>query len=329
MKKQLIEISNQYKQKNALDERTLKDRINQLYKDYILQREKGLIDAMTTAVAIDSIFSSDQIDYSKINPQMEEAFHLAYPNHEIGSLSSYNTEQLQGFINSWKGKYFEVTVRDQLNQGDWVGDLHLENGHQAILAGDPTQIGWDLQIIDADGIIVQELQLKATESLSYVKEALEKYPNIEILTTEEISDELSKKVLTSDISENSLEELIISPMEDLLDSSLENLLESVLPGLPFILIAVGEGRHIITGRKSLELAAQNIRERSVKTGIAMGVGALAFILTGTGFVAIPVSFLTRIGIDRYKNSVDLNNIIKKENSTIQKMLPYYTNSNFV
>ena len=327
MKKQLIEIAKQYEQKNSLDERTLKDRINQLYNDYILQREKGLIDAMTTAVAIDSIFFSDQIDYSKITPQMEESFHLAYPNHEIESLSSYDTEQLQGILNSWKGKYFEVTVRDQLNQGDWVGEIHLENGQQAILADDPTQMGWDLQILNTDGSVVQELQLKATESLSYVKEALEKYPNIEILTTEEISNELSKNILASNISENSLEELIISPMEDLLDSSWDNLLEVVLPGLPFILIAVGEGRHIITGRKSLELATSNILERSVKTTIAMGVGTLAFILTGMGLVAIPASILTRIGIDRHKNSMDLNKIIKKENSTIQKMLPYYANSN--
>jgi len=328
VKKQLIEIANQYEQKNSLDERTLKDRINQLYNDYILQREKGLIDAMTTAVAIDSIFLTDQIDYSKINPQMEEAFHLSYPNQEIGSLSSYDTEQLQGIINSWKGKYFEVTVRDQLNQGDWVGNLHLENGQQAILAEDPTQMGWDLQILNTDGTIVQELQLKATESLSYVKEALEKYPNIEILTTEEISDELTKSVLSSNISENQLEDSIISPMLDLLDSPLENLLEFVLPGLPFIIIATSEGRRIITGRKSLELGTRDILERSVKTSVAIGVGTLAFILTGMGLVSIPASILTRIGMERRKNSLDLNNIIKKENLTIQKMLPYYANSNF-
>ena len=52
---------------------------------------------------------------------------------------------------------------------------------------DPSQPGWDIQILNADGTVDQVLQAKATESVSYVKEALEKYPDIEIVTTEEVA----------------------------------------------------------------------------------------------------------------------------------------------
>ena len=92
----------------------------------------------------------------------------------------------KGFLSAWKGKYFEVLVRDELNAGEWVGDIHLEPGQTALLAESAIQPGWDLQIINSDGSVAQELQLKATESLSYVKEALERYPDIGVLTTDEV-----------------------------------------------------------------------------------------------------------------------------------------------
>jgi hypothetical protein len=39
---------------------------------------------------------------------------------------------------------------------------------------------------NADGSVAQELQLKATQSLSYVKEALERYPDIQVLATDDV-----------------------------------------------------------------------------------------------------------------------------------------------
>ncbi len=323
MKNELIEIAKHYRRKNLSDRRPLNEKINQLYSHYIKKREEGLIDAMASVVAVGSIFMTDQIDYSEINPQMEEAFNLAFPNQDIESLTEYSTEQLQGIISAWKGKYFEVIVRDKMNNGEWVGDVHLEQGQQAILADTPVQEGWDLQILNADGTIAQELQLKATNSLSYVKEALEKYPDIDVLTTEEISNTLSENILSSNISNDDLSDSITEPLESLLDTPLGDVAEAVLPGLPFILIAVGEGRHIMTGRKSFELAASSLIERSVKTGISIGAGSLAFMLTDMGLISIPVTILTKIGIDRYENFVDLIKIIKKDKTEIQKLLPYY------
>lgn len=88
-------------------------------------------------------------------------------------------------------------------------------------------------------------------------------------------------------------------LEDLLDGPIEELLETVLPGLPFALIAVGEGRKVLMGRKTFDIAMQDELSRAVKSGAAIGAGALVAFLDG-GLLSIPASFLTRMGIDRYQ-----------------------------
>ena len=171
-----------------------------------------------------------------------------------------------------------------------------------MLAESATQPGWDLQIINSDGSIAQELQLKATESLSYVKEALERYPDIDVLTTDEVLNaggDAAQNIFSSGFSDEALEETIRAPMEDLLDGPMEELLETVLPGLPFALIAVGEGRKVLMGRKTFDIAMKDGLSRAVKSGAAIGAGALVALLDG-GLLSIPTSFLTRMGIDRYQ-----------------------------
>jgi len=275
--------------------------VSDLYKRYIKEREQSLLDAAAAAAAVHALFLSDRIDMSKVTPQMEEAFRLAYPNIDLSSLQDRSPSEVEGFLSAWKGKYFEVLVRDKLNAGEWFGDIHLEPGQTAVLAESATQPGWDLQILNADGSVAQELQLKATESLSYVKEALERYPDIQILATDEVlengADTLGR-VFPTGVSESELHEAIRAPMEALLDSPLEELIETILPGLPFVLIAVGEGRHVLMGRKSFEVAFADALYRSVKTVAAFGAGALVLWLDG-GILSIPAAFLTRASFDRY------------------------------
>ena len=49
------------------------------------------------------------------NPQLQEAFKSQYPNVELDSLVGRSSEELEGFVNGVKGKYFEVLVKDRLN----------------------------------------------------------------------------------------------------------------------------------------------------------------------------------------------------------------------
>ena len=279
-------------------QRALKD----LYKKFIQEREKTFLDAAAATTAINSLYFSDYIDFDKITPQMQEAFHLAYPNVELTSLAQSTPEEAAGFLSGWKGKYFEVLVRDRLNAGEWVGDIHLNPNQVAAIAESATQPGWDLQIFNPDGTIADLLQLKATNSLGYIQEALKRYPDIDVLTTTDVFDHgdlISGHVINSGISNEDLTEAIHAPMESLFDTDIGEFLEDILPGLPFLIIAISEGRKVMVGKKSLALALSNAFERVAKTSLSMGVGALVYALDG-GILSLPATFLTRIGFDRVK-----------------------------
>jgi hypothetical protein len=291
-----------------------------LYQRYVKRREESLIDAASSAAAVNAIFLSDHLDIAKITPQMHEAFMLAFPNVGLSRLTTRTPEAVQGMLAPWKGKYFEVIVRDRLNMGEQIGDIQLEVGQKAALASSATQPGWDLQIFNSDGSVAQDIQLKATNSLAYVKYALERYPNIDVVTTQEALDGFSgiESVINSGISDTELEETVRAPLEALLDSPWEELAENILPGLPFVLIAVGEGRHVLLGRKSFDMAVQNGLDRGLKTGAAMAVGGIVFFLYG-GILSLPASFATRLGIDRVASMSRTTKLLQTQILELQKI----------
>lgn len=272
------------------------DRIVRLSNEYKSEREKKLLDTIITSLSV-SAFTMDSVNYSKITPQMEKAFELAYPNLDISNLDSYSGEQIQGIINGWKGKLFEVKVQDQLNAGEWVGDIHLEPGQSAVLAETANQPGWDLQILNIDGTVDKALQLKATNSIGYIYDAIEKYPDINVLGTEEIADKIPA-IFNSGMSEDELNEIITEPIADLVDSPGVDFLESILPGLPFVIITTTEGFSYFAGKKSFNKALLSFAERSSKSAFMMGVGGIVVALDG-GLISIPASFISGIGFDYF------------------------------
>ena len=324
MDREIIRLANEYRRSYG-SSGNVSDRMKVLYNHYIKKHDSALMDSAAAAAALYGIFMADQIDFSKITPQMEEAFNLAYPNVELSSLADLSPDQIEGYIAAWKGKYFEVLVRDQLNAGEWVGDIHLEPGQVAQLAESAAQTGWDLQILNSDGTIANEIQLKATDSLSYVKEALERYPDIQVLTTDEVDipEELHEKILSSGFSNESLEKTIVEPMSSLFDTPLENFVEGILPGLPFVIIAVGETQKVLMGKKSYENAFRKLIERSAKTVISVGVGSIVYLLDG-GIISLPATIITRLGIDRYQLLDQLGKHIDKEIHKTRKLLPAHT-----
>jgi hypothetical protein len=281
---------------------SVKEAIADLYRQYIKKREQALLDAAAVATAVHALFLADQMDMSSVTPQMSEAFSLAYPNVEFASLLERSPTEIEGFLAAWKGKYFEVLVRDELNAGEWVGDIHLNPGQSVVLAESTVQPGWDLQIVDADGVVDQALQLKTTESLSYVKEALERYPDIDVLTVDEVMDaggNAVQNIFSSGFSDQAIEETIYAPMESLLDSPAGELIETLLPSLPFVLIAVSESHRVLVGRQTFGIAMQQGLSRSIKSGASIGVGTLVAFING-GWLSVPASFLTSMGIERYQ-----------------------------
>ena len=290
-----------------------RDSVYELYARYRKDREQGVLDAVAATAAVDALFLSDQVDVSQITPSLQEAFDLAYPNMDIDQLDRMDAEQIQGVIHAWKGKYFEVEIQDRLNQGDWVGELHLTPGQHAELAIDPTQPGWDVQILNADGTVDELLQLKATDSLSYIKEALERYPDIEVVATEEVASQMIETLINSGVSNAELGSEVVAPLADLLDGSLAELAEGVIPGLPLVIIMVSEGRYAIMGHQSFKETVDRSLERVVQSGTSIGVGALLAWMDA-GLITLPVTFLTYFGISRFRIR---RNIQKKINEDLR------------
>jgi hypothetical protein len=263
------------------------DNIGNLYKYYASRKADTLVDAMAAAIGVSALAANGAINLDSITPAMEEAFKSSFPNKAIADLADMNTEQLQGVISNWKGKLFEINVRDKLNHGDIVGDVSLGEGQFAELAESLNQPGWDLRIFNADGSVADFLQLKATNSMSYINEALTKYPDIDILATSEVA-ELSENLLNSNISNDEL----TAPLINILDSN-ESVVDFILPGLPFLIIAASEGRKVFVKKTDLDSAVSNIGSRATKTGLAMGMGWLAFDFTGIGWLGLGTSVLAR------------------------------------
>lgn len=71
--------------------------------------------------------------------------------------------------------------------------------------------------------------------------------------------------------------------------------------IPLATIAVTEGTRVLTGKKTSAAAGQDAIFRTVRTGLAMGAGAVA-AGAGLGAIpAIPISIGVRIALDRYRS----------------------------
>ena len=97
---------------------------------------------------------------------------------------SLHGSQIEGFISGVKGKLFEMRYTDYLNNGNLPYGYHAELAHSA------TQPGWDIAVHGPDGHIASLLQMKATDSVEYVRHALERYPDIDVITTDEVYSQL-------------------------------------------------------------------------------------------------------------------------------------------
>ncbi|GAA4292556.1 hypothetical protein [Aestuariibaculum suncheonense] len=284
---------------NSLDELHKKyanvdvNSLNSIYDKYIKRRQDSLTDSIASATAIGSIFLADKIDYASLTPRMKEAFSISFPNKNLDELENLDSEQLTGIISNWKGKLFEIEVRDKLNNGELVGDIQLETGQYAVIADELNQPGWDLEIFNADGTVAEALQLKATNSLSYINEAFEKYPDIDIISTLEIS-EFNEDLINSNITLEDLEAELHEPLEALNDSFGEDIIESIIPGLPFLIISLSEGRKVFIGQQTTDKAVERVIDRGVKTGVSMGAGALIGWVTGMPWLGVATSLITRL-----------------------------------
>lgn len=179
----LDDLYAEYKSQEAIG----REAFDELVKRFNEGRNQTYIEAAACSAAVMGLRLGEGFDPSDLSPELLEAFQLAFPNLDIADVSKYSGEQLEGLLQPWKGKLFEISVRDRLNNGEWVGDYHLDAGQYSELAKSATQPGWDLQISNPDGSVADLIQLKATNYIGYVEAARDRYPEYDVLSTAELA----------------------------------------------------------------------------------------------------------------------------------------------
>tara|TARA_B000000475_G_C15986059_1_gene443039 strand:- start:312 stop:1397 length:1086 start_codon:yes stop_codon:yes gene_type:complete len=276
-------------------------RLLKLYNSYVNQRSKVLTDYPYIDSAVISGLTIHEMYVSGVPKNIQLAYEGAYPAKAdqmsfLDSWTSFETqEQIQGFLSGVKGKLFEIQYLDHLNNS-------LESGYTAFLADSVIQKGWDIKIEGPDKELVNLIQLKATDSINHVQNALKAYPNIDVVT---LSD-LKHQLLLADLGAN----VSASPISksDLNDEIIEVSSES----FNFLSFALGVGFIVFSSykRKDLNDFQQDrlIGERTVNLFTSW-----SFILgTGAGMGAIPFIFLKDYLLKKGKINQERNAQLKEE-----------------
>jgi uncharacterized protein YdbL (DUF1318 family) len=187
-----------------------------------------------------------------------------------------------------------------------------------------TQPGWDIRIVDAHGQTDKYLQLKATESTSYIHHALDTYPDITILTTQEAAQQLpnNSMVLDSNISEKDIDAAVGEQMTDANDGFLDNFWNSFNPIIPLMLIAGTQGYRIAIGKQTVLSAAEVAKARAARSLSAAAVGAFVKSMGG-GWLSIPAALLTHWVFDRSQNIDDLIRRTREQNRVLVLRVIFY------
>lgn len=272
---------------------------NNAFSRYFRVHRESLLD-VTVAAASVQIGPLDGV--GDIDPLLLKAIRDTNPTLGEARLFALSGDELQGAVNTAKGKYFEYLVVQKLNAGEQVGPLLLEHGQTAVLAETMNQPGWDLRIVGEHDMTVEYLQLKATDSVGYIKSALERYPDIQILATGDVAH--SGLVLDSGITDVELRQHVGAAI-DVVDTSLtESFWEHFHPLLPLAAMALYEGHRLAVGAQSMDDFVLALARRSQRTVATQAIGAAVYALDG-GLMSIPAAILGGLVFDRAINQAAL------------------------
>ena len=280
-----------------------------------LSKKDMLLDSLGISASV--IHGYYHIDY--IPEEVEEAYKAAYPiksqtDNLRDIIEDADDTELAGLISGIKGKLFEMRYVDFLNDG------HLPDGYEAVLAESATNPGWDIAILDNNGIAVNELQMKATDSVDYIKTALERYPDIDIVTTEEVYNsvvmhEFADQVINSGISNEELTSVVTETLEsDSVD------MDWGLPVIPMLLIgySVYKKESLSSFEKGTEFG-----DRYIQSYISYIAGGAVAVITNTWWLGLIASMGTKVfckyGRVKFNKAKSLDRTISLNEKILKKM----------
>ncbi|WP_415405680.1 hypothetical protein ACLHDG_07900 [Sulfurovum sp. CS9] len=280
-----------------------------------LNRDKSVSDTIFLGgETLVSLLSATAIPNEIIN-----AYESAYPNlsQEISfqdKIRELDEDSSIGFISAVKGKLFEQKYIEYLNDGN------LPDGYSAFLAESATQPGWDIAIEGKNGEIASVLQAKATDSVSYVKDALEKYPNIDVVTTDEVYSHLVMSGISDNLTNSAITNVeLIDTLNDAVESS-ELTMDFSPPLLTLAFIAFTSYKD-----ESLTLyeKAKHAGNRSGKTYLSYLIGGGIAAITNTWWLGVIGSVGSRLlserGDKKFEVFKKLQDIEKSNQMIIDRM----------
>lgn len=278
------------------------------------RRKDELLDLLVVAgVTLSQVLR----DPASVPENVQKAFALAYPDLAqtqtfSDAVARMSSEELVGLVSGVKGKLFELELVDHLNSGG------LPDGYHAEIADSATQRGWDIRVLDEHGQVSELLQAKATESVQYVQEALQRHPDIDVTTTTEVHAQLTalglaENVHGSGISEAALQakvEAAAAHSDAAFDAS--DLVPSSI-GLAVIALSV-----FMKKDASLREKGEHFGQRSAKAGVSAGVGKAALIATQTWWIALIGGVATNWLAGRGQEKREQYEALKKALEVMQK-----------
>lgn len=251
--------------------------------------------------------------------EIVNAYEAAYPSlsNSISfeeKVRELDGDALTGFISGVKGKLFEQRYVEYLN------DDNLPDGYIAILAESSTQPGWDIAIQGANGEIASVLQAKASDSVFYVQQALEKYPSIDVVTTDEVYSHLVMAGISENIQNSSITNTeLIDVLNESVDAS-ELVIDFAPPMFSLAFIAFTSYKD---DSLTLYEKAKSAGDRSGKTYLSYLVGGGIAAITNTWWLGVLGSvgsrYLSDSGDRKYETFKKLKEVEVNNQSIIDKL----------
>jgi hypothetical protein len=253
--------------------------------------------------------------------ELQRAYSLACPDLAAQTslqhaVQSMNDVQLNGFANLLKGKLFELRYAEYLNDG------HLPEGFHAELAASANQAGWDIAIINEQGQIDELLQLKATESADYISHALERYPYIDVVTTEEVYShatmgDMADHLINSGISNDELSDFVQEQILNAQDDVSSDFFPSIIP---YAIIAFSVA---MDDKKTDYQKGKDFGRRSTLSYVCHSLGVAAAAFTHTWWLGPVVSIGSRASLGyghrRKLEYQRLKDYVLQNDTVLQKM----------
>jgi len=253
---------------------------------------------------------------STIPDDIVNAYEAAYPDLSAtisfeDKVRELEPDALVGFISGVKGKLFEQQYIAYLNQGN------LPDGYTAVLAESATQKGWDIAIEGSNGEIASVLQAKATDSASYVQDAIEKYPNIDVVTTEEVYSHLVMSGISENIAKGSISNAELMETLDQAVDAAELSMDFTPPlfALAFIAFTSYKDESLTLYEK-----ARSAGDRSGKTYLSYLIGGGIAAITNTWWLGVLGSVSSRILSDNGNRKYEMYEQLKTVEENNQLLL---------